>query len=1288
MSRLKTHCSCWSRRLAIGTVLTVLAVVLLLTAAMPFAGRLDNVVEQALSQSLDRPVKIGAVEATWRGLQPVLKLDDVHVRDRSSNETVIHFDAVEGKLNLLKSLIKLRPFVDRLTLRGTRLTLVHASDDQFYLRGFKRRDDSEPVPVHQLLQGLRGVRLQFHKLLLLWDDRPSDKQIEMFANHLDLYAGKDEVGVEGQISLPQNLGDDMRFKAVASGPFERPADWDIDFYLRGDAIDLEGLPLKRPGALAQTESGVLDVEFWGAWSKQAGLDVQGSLGLYDLKVNEPAPDAVETARFTFIDELATQLRITGDRAHWRVDLDGMRVITPNKHWLKGGMSVGYDASRGLYSGAVDYADLGSVAALATLLPGLKETERQRLQDLDLSGDVSDLKFTLPKHRQDLDQIEISGVVSSLSWAPVGRIPGLSGLSAEFAYDKNSGEARLSSDMLRLNAPRLFRQPLEINQLQSDLALKQQNGRLEIIADNTGIDTDDFQLTGTARLTLGSSQPKPLLDLELISAGGDLAQASRYFPVHVMPPKTVKWLDAAFLAGRARDARITFNGPLSMPAFKSGESRFQADFRVDEGRLHYRDGWPDISGIEGEISFRNAELRGELAAGELHQTRLSNVKIAIPNLFRSELDVSGNARGPVINGIDFVNQTPIGNGMHDFLDKVSATGESRLALKFHLPLTKKTKNRLSVNGELTLDNAYLALPDYELAFEKTRGKVVFTQRSFQASGLQSVFRGSEVNTDISTLDSGEIAIRTNGRFEPATLLPKQASLINAAANGSSQWRSEVLVPARAGSGRPVTLTVSSDLKGIALALPEPLGKPADIPKKLQIEYQFSSSDPELVVTDQELFLFRGIMDLQPEFKVQRAGIGLSGVNPTIPEAGIRVEGYWPEVDYNKWYDFVTSLPESEPDQANPIDLVDDINVEIGKAYFAGQVFDQLEVRAQKTPEKWRVSLDSAAVKGTGILPVTRASREPWQATLEHLILPSDKDKTVDPEEVVNPELIPPLDVSIADFQLGERRLEQVRLVTAPKENGMNILEFSMKSPLLSAVANGQWMKNHKRHTTSLLLTAQGQDVGQVLTQLGFKTTLGSGKGTLKGQLEWDSVPYDLQFKTLQATFETEVSDGVINGVEPGLGRIIGLLSLDQLPRRLGLDFKDVSEEGFHYDTLSAKAVARNGILQIEHLDIDGSIASLAINGNTDLLQEQFDLALQLVPKFKSSVPIAAGLLAGPQVGVLAFIVDKLAEGMGVNLNESAALDFRITGSWDDPRISPVEPEPEAPDDQDLYEIPIN
>lgn len=1265
----------------------LLAVFLLLTAAMPFAGRLDGLIESVLAQALDRPVRIGNVEAGWRGLKPLLQLDDVYVLDHEAGSAVVHFDSVEADVSISKSLLKLRPFVETLSLRGTRLTVVHETDDRFSLRGFKRSGDTEPVPVHRVLEGLLGVKLKFHKLLLLWDDKPAEEQFELYANSLDLYAGKNEVGVEGEISLPQNLGDDVRFKAVARGPFEQPADWNIDFYLRGDAIDLEGLPLKRPGALAQTESGILNVELWGAWSRAPGLDVQGDLELYDLRVNEPAGEG-GIARFTFIDELVTKLRVTGDFARWRLDLDGLSVITPNKHWLPGGMSVGFDSEQQQYSGAVEYADLGSIAAIAVLLPGLSDAQRGILQDLNLAGDVSGLHFKLPQDLKAVEKIEVSGAVAALGWAPVDRLPGLAGLSVEFDFADNSGWAQLTADDLTLNAPRLFRQALEIKQLQTDLTLQQSDDVLEIIADNTRLSTSDFQMIGTARLALGGELPKPQLDLEFISPGAELVNAKRYLPARIMPPQTVRWLDQAFLGGRASDARVTFNGPLSMPAFKSGEAKLHANFRVEDGHLHYQDGWPEITNIRGTASFENANLKAKLVHGQLFQTTLSKVDVAIANLFRSELDVSGKAKGPLINGIDFVDQTPIGDGMHDFLKKVSARGDSSLDLQIHLPLTRKTKSRLSVDGKISLSDDYLALPDYDVEFEQVSGKVAFTERAFSANGIEAVFRGSPVTTDIATAGSGEIVITTAGQFAPERLLPQQTDLIQAASSGSAYWVSEVLVPSKSQADRTVRLKVTSDLQGIALGLPEPLKKAADEQKTLQIEYEFTDSDPELVVTDQQYFLFRGIMDLEPEFKVQRAGIGLSGINPAIPESGIRVEGFWPGVDYNKWYDFVTTVPEGDPDQSNPIDLVDDIEAELGQVFFAGQEFRDLQIHARKEASSWQIQLDSPAIKGSAQLPVTLASRAPWRLDLEHLTLKVDDDEPVNLEEAVNPALIPPLSATVGVFSWGDRRLENLRLVTAPRDNGMNILEFSMKSELLSAVANGQWLARGKKHRSSILLSADGRDVGQVLADLGLDTSLGSGVGTLKGQLEWDSVPYDLRYDTLRGVLEVDVADGVIHGVEPGLGRIIGLLSLDQLPRRLGMDFKDVSEEGFHYDMLSGRAEAGHGKLKIEHLDIDGSIASLAIAGETDLLTEKHNLSLQLVPKFKASVPIAAGLLAGPQAGVLVFIVDKLAEGMGVDFNESAALDFLITGSWEEPVIEPVEVEPEDADETDLYDIPLN
>lgn len=151
----------------------------------------------------------------------------------------------------------------------------------------------------------------------------------------------------------------------------------------------------------------------------------------------------------------------------------------------------------------------------------------------------------------------------------------------------------------------------------------------------------------------------------------------------------------------------------------------------------------------------------------------------------------------------------------------------------------------------------------------------------------------------------------------------------------------------------------------------------------------------------------------------------------------------------------------------------------------------------------------------------------------------------------------------------------------------------------------------------------------------------------------------------------LKDGRLSDVEPGVGRLLGLLSVDKLPRRLELNFRDVSEKGFLYDSLKAEADLFSGDLRLRRFEIDGPAAGISVSGRTGLVAHDYDLLMTVVPKIKSTLPLAAGVLAGPQTGALVFLADKVAEGLGVDFNRTISLEYKVTGDWDEPVIESLQ-----------------
>jgi uncharacterized protein YhdP len=205
-------------------------------------------------------------------------------------------------------------------------------------------------------------------------------------------------------------------------------------------------------------------------------------------------------------------------------------------------------------------------------------------------------------------------------------------------------------------------------------------------------------------------------------------------------------------------------------------------------------------------------------------------------------------------------------------------------------------------------------------------------------------------------------------------------------------------------------------------------------------------------------------------------------------------------------------------------------------------------------------------------------------------------------------------------------------------------------------------------TDVSFTIESGDVGGYLDRIGLPHTVARGSASLSGKVSWDGPVYAIDFPTLNGNAKVSASRGQFLRVKPGIGKLLGVLSMQALPRRITLDFRDVFSEGFAFDTLAATATISRGVLSTTDFLMIGPAASVTLRGTASLSDETQDLRVRVVPSVADNVAAAAGLaLINPVVGLGALVAQRvLKEPIGQML----AYEYRVTGAWDDPKVERV------------------
>jgi uncharacterized protein YhdP len=195
-----------------------------------------------------------------------------------------------------------------------------------------------------------------------------------------------------------------------------------------------------------------------------------------------------------------------------------------------------------------------------------------------------------------------------------------------------------------------------------------------------------------------------------------------------------------------------------------------------------------------------------------------------------------------------------------------------------------------------------------------------------------------------------------------------------------------------------------------------------------------------------------------------------------------------------------------------------------------------------------------------------------------------------------------------------------------------------------------------------------DSGALLERFGQPGVIRRGKGRMEGQVAWLGSPTALDTPSMTGRFNVNIEEGQFLKADPGIARLLGVLSLQSLPRRLALDFRDVFSEGFSFDFIRGDVQIDQGVASTNNLQMKGVNAAVLMDGSADITRETQNLRVVVVPEINAGTASLVATVINPAIGLGSFLAQLFLRRP---LMEAATQEFRIDGSWLDPRVTKVE-----------------
>jgi uncharacterized protein YhdP len=379
-------------------------------------------------------------------------------------------------------------------------------------------------------------------------------------------------------------------------------------------------------------------------------------------------------------------------------------------------------------------------------------------------------------------------------------------------------------------------------------------------------------------------------------------------------------------------------------------------------------------------------------------------------------------------------------------------------------------------------------------------------------------------------------------------------------------------------------------------------------------------------------------------------------------GLHFRGSTGVVRLEEWL----SLSRSGGGKTGAADRIRSIDLIVEDFYVVGQHLKAHRVKVDRSAEDWLVQLDGEDVVGSVLVPYDFGGDRPMVFDMTRLRLPGDESDTQS-VSVIDPRTLPPVQLTAAEFAFGDRYLGAVEATVVKTQDGLVASKISTTDETFGIVGTGGWvvdandpMGSHSFITATLTST----DVEQTMQRLNYTPGIVSDAMSINFDLNWSGSPRADFFDVLDGEVQVRFGDGQLEEVEPGAGRVFGLMSIVALPRRLSLDFRDVFNKGFGFDKIAGAFRIEDGITYTCDLSLEGPAADIGIVGSADLLNRTYDQTAIVAANVGSTLPIVGAVVAGPQIAAALLIFSLIFKKP---LQEVGLVYYAVGGSWDEPTI---------------------
>ena len=1254
----------WLKKLIRGTAYSGAALVIVLAIAvgvfrlmLPRLPAYQEEIKSWASSAIGMNVEFAGMNARWRLSGPELSFYGAGLVHDETGASLLRAEEVSIGVGLWRLVFDRELIVDRVTIRDTAIDLRQDAEGRWILQGIAMDEilDERDLPS----EAGGDIELVGQNIRVAYEHPASGQLVPLQVESIVVGRSTAEIGVEAVIELTDEFGD--RLEISANRRLETVVNrWRV--YVEADSLNLAGWSRLQQFALPEINSGAADFMLWFDLVDGQVDSANADVVISNLQAEGQSDDLPLGLLGSF--------EYSAEPGGWLLGANQLRLDTVQGDWPSTTMQVRAEVGEAgaieNLRGSTSYLDLDDLAYLDAWLP---EQERLQLADFQPSGILREVEFDVRGIDADLPEFDVSADLEQAGFAARGTRPGVRDFSGRVRADNDGGRLEIESANLSIDLGDQLPEPLMLDDATGTIIWRRNPDGMIVLSDSVRIRNADFDSQMSLQVSLPSGKRSPVVDFESTWSVFDVSAVRRYLPVNLMAPKLRQWVTDSLVSGYVRRGTTRINGAVADFPFDNGAGVFRIEAQLENTVLKYAADWPAPMFRYLDVVVDSTRLYSEQNTADTLGINVVDARIEIADLRDPVLTIDTFATGSMQAIKNFVEQSPISRVFGGQLDQVSVAGDSSFDLSIVLPISNPPAYDFTTR--IRASDGTVEVAGFPPPITALNGTVNVSRDSLSSESLFAEFLGSAVDFSLSRLpetDGSHSVVLTGTGSTTADALQAELGVpFDGVISGDTEYEAVLRFPnMRSSAPGPLQIFVSSDLFGFQADLPAPLDKSDDEALPMTATIEFPERD---VITttgslSDEVNWTGRFMNTPEGWDFDRGVIAVGEYPRQADVRGLHIHGQLNELNLHEWLaqGWRGNQDSGLGERIRRIDVAAD------SLYAIGQKFTDQRIVVNRSAQDWVIQLAGPEAEGSIVVPYEFTAGRPMTFEMDRLIMSGDDgfegDRSAAP---IDPRGLPSISVRAADFSLGERHFGSLAVDFDHTARGLEAENLATRHDSFTVEGTAGWIVDPYEASgqrTFINASLKSTNVQATFNELAYDPGVSSDGMEINLDLDWPGAPRQDFMNVLNGSVNVQLTAGMVAEVDPGAGRVFGLMSFTALPRRLSLDFSDVFQSGFGFDAITGDFRLVNGDAYTCNFTLTGPAADVGIVGRAGLVSRDYEQVAIVSANVGSTLPVAGFFLGGPQVAAALLVFSQVFKKP---LKDIGQVFYSVIGSWDDPGI---------------------